>query len=124
MKRDYILKLVKRSKFKTVKYLTFAELLKNKKCRYTDLQRIVLKVSDKDPVKDYKRGYYCTNICSWIDCELIVKKGKFYRLASLGKLYLKDPEKANYKIRINILKTSVERWRYRWYEKNNHKTTH
>ena len=46
--------------YKTVKYLTFAELKNDKKVTYTKLQRIVLKVSKKDPTKDYKRGYYCT----------------------------------------------------------------
>jgi len=99
--------------YKTVKYLTFAELKNDKKVTYTKLQRIVLKVSKKDPIKDYKRGYYCTNICDWKYSNLIVKKGKFYRLTRLGELYLKDPQKANLKIRVNNLLYSRDRWRNR-----------
>jgi hypothetical protein len=98
---------------KTIKYLTFEELSKDKKCTYTNLQKHVLKISKKDPIKDYKRGYYSTNICNWKNENLIIKKGKFYRLTSLGKLYLKDPYKANNKIRISNLTYSRELWRNR-----------
>jgi hypothetical protein len=111
---------------KTVKYLTFKEILKDKKCTYTNLQKHVLKVSKKDPIKEYTRGYYCTNICNWKNDKLIIKKGKFYRLTSLGKLYLKDPQKANDKIKINNLKLKVNRYidlSNHWYNesKNNSK---
>jgi hypothetical protein len=107
LKQEYILKMVKKSYFNTIKYKTLLAISKDKKCTYTSIQKHVLASQGKDANKEYKRGYYCTNICNWKYSNLITKKGKFYRLTSLGKLYLKDPQKANDKIKINKLKVRV-----------------
>jgi len=113
--------------FKTVKYLTFREINNDKECTYTKLQKHILKVSNKDALKDYKRGYYSTNICDWKNSNLIEKKGKFYRLTSLGKLYLRNPKEANLKVRIYKLEKSVKRFQgiaKHWYNesKANHQS--
>ena len=96
---------------RTIKYLTLAKLKKENKVSYTRLQKIVLEVSKKDSVKDYKRGYYCTNICDWKYKNLITKDGKYYNLTTLGESYLKNPQKANLKIRQNKLLISRNHWR-------------
>jgi hypothetical protein len=113
LKQEYILKMVKKSNFNTIKYKTLLAISKDKKCTYTSIQKHVLISQGKDPKKDYKRGYYCTNICYWKHSNIITKKGKYYRLTSLGKLYLKDPQKANDKIRISNLLHSRDLWRSR-----------
>jgi len=95
----------------TVKYKTLLAISRDLKCTYKGMQTKVLIVSGKDPIKEYSRGYYCTNICDWKYSNLITKKGKFYRLTSLGKLYLKNPQKANDKIRIDSLSASRDWWR-------------
>ena len=97
----------------TIKFKTLLAISKDKKCNYTSIQKHVLTSQGKDANKEYKRGYYCTNICNWKYTNLITKKGKFYRLTSLGKLYLKDPQKANNKIRISNLIYSRDLWRSR-----------
>ena len=81
---------------------------------YKSIQKHVLTSQGKDANKEYKRGYYCTNICDWKYTNLITKKGKFYRLTSLGKLYLTNPQKANDKIKINKLKARVDRLSRYW----------
>lgn len=93
----------------TIKFKTLLAISKDKKCTYTSIQKHVLTSQGKDANKEYKRGYYCTNICQWKYTNLITKKGKFYRLTSLGKLYLKDSQKANDKIKINKLKARVNK---------------
>lgn len=94
----------------TIKLKTLLAISNDKKCTYTSIQKHVLTAQGKDAQKEYKRGYYCTNICDWKYSKLIIKKGKFYRLTSLGKLYLKNPQKANDKIKINKLKARVNRF--------------
>jgi len=104
----------------TIKFKTLLAISKDKKCTYTSIQKHVLTAQGKDPKKDYKRGYYCTNICDWKYTNLITKKGKFYRLTSLGKLYLNNPQKANDKIKINKLKARVNRLSdlaHHWFDK-------
>ena len=110
--------------FETVKYLTFREINNDKQCTYTKLQKHILKVSNKDALKDYTRGYYSTNICEWKNSNLITKKGKFYILTSLGKLYLKNPKEANLKVRIYKLEKSVKRFQgiaKHWYNQSKEK---
>ena len=94
----------------TIKFKTLLAISKDNKCTYTSIQKHVLISQGKDANKDYKRGYYCTNICDWKFTNLITKKGKFYKLTSLSKLYLKNPQKANDKIKINKLKLKVIRF--------------
>ena len=104
----------------TIKFKTLLAISKDKKCTYTSIQKHVLTSQGKDANKEYKRGYYCTNICDWKYTNLITKKGKFYRLTSLGKLYLNNPQKANDKIKINKLKARVNRLSdlaHHWFDK-------
>ena len=104
----------------TIKFKTLLAISKDKKCTYTSIQKHVLTSQGKDANKEYKRGYYCTNICDWKYTNLITKKGKFYRLTSLGKLYLNNPQKANDKIKINKLKAKVIKFQdvaKHWFDK-------
>lgn len=104
----------------TIKFKTLLAISKDKKCTYKSIQLHVLTSQGKDAQKEYKRGYYCTNICDWKYTNLITKKGKFYRLTSLGKLYLTNPQKANDKIKINKLKSKVIRFQdiaKHWFDK-------
>ena len=105
----------------TIKFKTLLAISKDKKCTYTSIQKHVLTSQGRDANKEYKRGYYCTNICDWKYTNLINKKGKFYRLTSLGKLYLNNPQKANDKIKINKLKARVNRLSdlaHHWFDKS------
>ena len=104
----------------TIRFKTLLAISKDKKCTYKSIQLHILTVQGKDANKEYKRGYYCTNICDWKHTNLITKKGKYYRLTSLGKLYLKDSQKANDKIKINKLKARVNRLSdlaHHWFDK-------
>ena len=105
----------------TIKFKTLLAISKDKKCTYTSIQKHVLTSQGKDANKEYKRGYYCTNIYDWKYTNLITKKGKFYRLTSLGKLYLNNPQKANDKIKINKLKAKLNRFQdiaKHWFDKS------
>ena len=105
----------------TIKFKTLLAISKDKRCTYKSIQLHVLTSQGKEANKEYKRGYYCTNICDWKYTNLITKKGKFYRLTSLGKLYLTNPQKANDKIKINKLKARVNRLSdlaHHWFDKS------
>ena len=110
----------------TIKFKTLLAISKDKKCTYTSIQKHVLTSQGKNAQKEYKRGYYCTNLCDWKYTNLITKKCKYYRLTSLGKLYLKDPQKANDKIKINKLKARVMRFENiakHWYNESKNNNT-
>ena len=113
---------------KTIKY-RFLEILKSKgKSKRKDLVNFVLMAqhdtrnnveSPYNPLlyKDVSRGYYCTNLATWLNRERVIQKDKdgYYTVSSTGLTYLKNPKAvrfANLKKKYDIALENNERMNY------------
>ena len=59
-------------------------------------------------------GYYGTNFQNWAYEGYIVKKGNKWYIGTLGKLYLRNPQKALLKARVKHLTNLKHLWRDRY----------